>query len=415
MLVSLTSVPTEEGRAAYRVAHIQDISDVRRTEERLHRAQRMEAVGRLAGGVAHEVNNMMTIILGFADFLQQSVGEAERADVEEVRKAAIRAAGITQQLLAYGRQQLLQPTILELDGVVTEMAELLRPLLPANVVVDTRIGGRGWVRADRAQLEQVIINLAFNARDAMPRGGRLTLSAEFRELDEDFATRRIGVPMPAGRYALLSVIDSGTGMSAETQSKVFEPFFTTKPIGQGTGLGLATVYGIVKQSGGFVWVDSTPGQGTVFTVCLPEVDIGVAARPLGAPLGGLQPGRGTIMVVEDDDSVRTLTHRTLREAGYAVVDARNGLAALDLIDAGTEIDAVVTDIVMPEMGGADLRHALHRRRPGLPVLSVSAYPNDDVVLRGLIRPEDPFLQKPFTPNALTRAIGDLLPKDAPTD
>ncbi len=407
-LVSLTNIPAEGDRPAYQVASVQDMSDMRRTEERLHRAQRMEAVGRLAGGVAHEVNNMMTVILGFSDFVYGSVPPETRSDVDEIRRAAIRAAGITQQLLAFGRQQLLQPTVLELDAVVSEMADLLRPLLPTNVVVETVVDGRGRVRADRAQLEQVLINLAFNARDAMPRGGRLTIGTSFRLLDEAFASERIGVPMPAGRYALLTVRDSGLGMDAETQARIFEPFFTTKGVGQGTGLGLATVYGIVKQSGGFVWVDSTEGEGTKFTVCLPAVDIQAEVRTLDAP-GEVERGRETILIVEDEATVRALTQRTLREAGYAVLEARNGREALAVVqDSERRIDAVVTDVVMPDMGGSDLRKELRRVRPDLRVLSMSGYPSEEVQQNGLLGPNDPFLQKPFTPQALSRALRALL-------
>ncbi|MBA2627524.1 MAG: response regulator [Gemmatimonadales bacterium] len=407
-LVTLTNMPAEDGHNAYQVANVQDVSDMRRTEERLHRAQRMEAVGRLAGGVAHEVNNMMTVILGFADFLYGSVSPDARSDVDEIRKAAIRAASITQQLLAFGRQQLLQPTVLELETVVSEMADLLRPLLPTNVTVDTTVEGHGRVRADRAQLEQVIINLAFNARDAMPRGGRLTIGTAFRTLDESFASAQIGVATPAGRYALLTVSDTGTGMDAETQARAFEPFFTTKAVGQGTGLGLATVYGIVKQSGGFVWVDSTQGSGTKFTVCLPAVEVEAEVRHLEAP-GPVESGRETILVVEDEAAVRALTQRTLREAGYAVLEAGNGREALALVEDGaTRVDAVVTDVVMPDMGGSDLRIELRRLRPDLRVLSMSGYPSEEVQQRGLLGPDDPFLQKPFTPQALTRALRAVL-------
>ncbi len=409
VLVSVTTMAEDEGSPGYRIANVQDLSDVRRTEERLYRAQRMEAVGRLAGGVAHEINNMMTIILGFTDFLRDTVSPSDRPDVEEVRKAAIRAAGITQQLLAYGRQQLLNSAVLDLDGVVTEMAGVLRPLLPASVALETRLVGHGRVRADRAQLEQVIINLAFNARDAMPRGGTLTLGAEFRELDADYATSRVGVPVAPGRYALLSVADDGSGMSAETQACLFEPFFTTKPVGQGTGLGLATVYGIVKQSDGFIWVDSEIGRGTTFTVCLPQVDVAPDDAVESAETEAVEGGRETILLVEDDESVRMLTLRALREAGYRVVDARNGREALELVRPGSlEFDAVVTDIVMPGMGGTDLREELRRTHPHVPVLYISASQFDDARQKGLVGPGDPFLQKPFTPHGLMRAVRVLL-------
>jgi PAS domain S-box-containing protein len=274
VLTNVTPLPPAEGPASY-VVTIQDLTELKRAEERLRRAQHLESVGRLAGGVAHEVNNMMTIILGFTDLLSRSVEfpANRQREMDEIRKAATRAAKTTQQLLAFSRQQILQPTDVPINEVIAEVAPVLRLLLPANVLLETVPSPLGTVaRVDRGQLEQVLINLAFNARDAMPGGGTLRLMSDSRWLNEADGQRLIGIPISPGPYATVSVVDDGHGMDAATLTQVFQPFFTTKPVGSGTGLGLATVYGIVKQSGGYVWVESSPGRGTTVTICLPQVD-----------------------------------------------------------------------------------------------------------------------------------------------
>jgi PAS domain S-box-containing protein len=403
VLVSVTPLDRGEPPGSYVVA-VQDVTDLKRTEERLQRAQRMEAVGRLAGGVAHEVNNMMTIILGFSDMLSRELEESvdQRREVDEIRKAALRAAKITTQLLAFSRQQMLQPTDLRLNVVVEEMVPVLRLMLPANVKVETSLGRLdAAVRADQSQLEQVLINLAFNARDAMASGGTITIRTESRYLDEAIGRRLIGIPIPPGRYGLVSVVDTGHGMDEATLAQVFEPFFTTKPVGSGTGLGLSTVYGIVKQSGGYVWVESTPEVGTSFTVCLPEVQGSAesetdpshtARRKLRAERRG-----GTVLIVEDEEAVRELAARILRERGYRVVQARNGseaLAALQESRAGPNL--LVTDVIVPDMGTGEFESRVHHLKPELPILFMSGYPRDDLLRRGLLREGQPFLQKPFT-------------------
>jgi PAS domain S-box-containing protein len=412
VLVSVTPL-SDESRSGSFVVTVQDLSDLKRTEERLRRAQRMEAVGRLAGGVAHEVNNMMTIILGFSDLLSRRGSDLEDQprEVEEIRKAALRAAKITAQLLAFSRQQVLQPTELRLNAVIEEMAPVLRLMLPANVRVETALAPLDTpVRADRSQLEQVLINLAFNARDAMVSGGTIRLVTESRLLDEAEGRRLIGIPIPEGSYGMISVNDTGHGMDPATLAHVFEPFFTTKPVGSGTGLGLSTVYGIVKQSGGYVWVDSNPGEGTTFTICLPEVR---AAEP-DQPEPVVEPPRLPVMgekvlILEDEDGVRELTARVLRDRGYEVVLARNGAEALASLRNGLKgPHLLLTDVIVPDMGTEELEGEVHKVVPGLPILYMSGYPRDDILARGLLRRDQPFLQKPFTSDDLAAEVGRMV-------
>lgn len=409
VLVNVTPL-TDEAQAGSFVVTVQDLSDLKRTEERLRRAQRMEAVGRLAGGVAHEVNNMMTIILGFSDLLSPDNGDPPR-EVQEIRKAAMRAAKITSQLLAFSRQQVLQPVQLRLNGVVEEMAPVLRLMLPANVRVETALAPLDTVvRADRSQLEQVLINLAFNARDAMTSGGTIRLTTESRHLDEETGRRLIGIPIPEGNYGLISVVDTGHGMDPATLAHVFDPFFTTKPVGAGTGLGLSTVYGILKQSGGYVWVDSTPGEGTTFTLCLPEVSAGPRERPDTAETPSEPEARGeTVLVLEDEDGVRELAARVLRNRGYRVTLARNAAEALVSLqnDAGGP-DLLLTDVIVPDMGIEELAGEVHKVVPALPILYMSGYPRDDILARGLLGKDQPFLQKPFTSENLAVVVGRMV-------
>jgi PAS domain S-box-containing protein len=412
VLVSVTPLDDEPQPRSYAVT-VQDLSDLKRAEERLRRAQRMEAVGRLAGGVAHEVNNMMTIILGFSDLLGRGAQspDDQRREVEEIRKAALRAGKITAQLLAFSRQRDLQPTNLRLTEVVGEMAPVLRLMLPANVRVETALAPLDiQVRVDRSQLEQVLINLAFNARDAMAAGGTIRIATESRWLDRADGLRLIGIPIPPGLYGLVSVIDTGHGMDPATLSQVFEPFFTTKPVGSGTGLGLSTVYGIVKQSGGYVWAESTPGQGTTFTLCLPEVTEGAKERHTAlAPEPALEARGETVLILEDEDGVRELAARVLRARGYRVLLARNGAEALARLRNDTAgPNLLLTDVVVPDMGTEELEWEVHHLLPELPILYMSGYPMDDILARGLLRSDQPFLQKPFTSEDLAREVGRVI-------
>jgi nitrogen-specific signal transduction histidine kinase len=393
------------------VVTVQDVTELKRAEERLRRAQRMEAVGRLAGGVAHEVNNMMTIILGFSDLMAAATDlpPGRRRDVQEIRKAAVRTARITQQLLAFSRQQVLQPADLQLDEVVGEMATVLRHLLPANVQVETAISPvPATVHADRAQLDQVLINLAFNARDSMPLGGTLRLKTDSRYFAADDGRRLIGIPIPPGQYAVLTVTDTGHGMDQETVEQVFEPFFTTKAVGTGTGLGLSTVYGIVKQSGGFVWVESEPGIGTTFTVCLPQLEqrTAVPEQPEPGEASRRSHGSALILVIEDEDGVRELARRVLEQEGYAVCDVRSGAEAVGILETpGLEIDLVLSDVIVPDMATVQLERQIKEQRPDLPILYMSGYSREEVMGRGLVPSERPFVQKPFTGAELLDIIG----------
>jgi two-component system, cell cycle sensor histidine kinase and response regulator CckA len=408
VLSNVTPLVTDTGTTSY-VVTIQDLTDLKRTEERLRRAQRLEAVGRLSGGVAHEVNNMMTIILGFSDLLTRSgeVPVQRQRDIEEIRKAASRAGKITQQLLAFSRQQILQPADLQINDVVSELVPILRLLLPANIELETASAPLGpLIHADRAQLDQVIINLVFNARDAMAGGGLLRLATDSRHLVEEDGRRLIGIPIPAGQYALISVIDTGHGMDPPTLQQVFEPFFTTKPAGSGTGLGLATVYGIVKQSGGYVWVESAPGAGTTVTVCLPEVraDAAVPADAIPADLP-FECRPGTVLVVEDEEGVRDLVHQVLQEQGHQVLDAPDGDRAISILEEfGAELDLVLSDVVVPGIGAGELDRRVRELRPDLPILFMSGYSRDEMVERGLVDSNRPFLQKPFTGEELSELV-----------
>jgi two-component system, cell cycle sensor histidine kinase and response regulator CckA len=389
-----------------------DVTERKRVDEHLRRAERMQAAGKLAGGVAHEVNNMMTGVIGFSEFVLRSLeeGDARRADVEEIIKAGTRAADVTRQLLAFTRQQFLQPQILDVNSVVSDMEKLLRRSLGEGHVLDLRLSPDvGRLRADRGQLEQVLINLVINARDAMTAHGRVTIETGMALWDEVYAQRHGGVDLPLGPYVMLAVSDTGCGMDAEIQQRIFEPFFTTKPVGQGTGLGLSTVYGIVKQSGGYVWVYSEPDEGSVFKIYLPVATQSEGEQAESRPQQMPANGSETILVIEDEDIVRDLACRGLKDLGYSVVKARNGAEALEYVkEHPGSVDMVITDVVMPEMGGRELARNLAVSEPDLPVLFMSGYTGDDVVHRGLLDPGAPFQQKPFTPYGLATKVRAML-------
>jgi two-component system cell cycle sensor histidine kinase/response regulator CckA len=382
------------------------------SERSLSQAQRLEAVGSLAGGVAHDFNNLLTVISGSSDFALASLpADSEaRADIEEISRAAIRAAGLTRQLLAFSRRQVLQPAILDVNQVVEEMGSMLRRLIRADIELTLALDpGSHMVKADPGQLEQVIVNLVVNARDAMPQGGKLLLETGLVELDEIYADQHIATR--PGKYVLIAVTDTGVGMDRLTQERIFEPFFTTKG-DRGTGLGLATVYGIVKQSGGSIWVYSELEHGTTFKIYLPAVLEAAAAR--GRELAPAIGGTETVLFVEDDDAVRQLGARMLKSAGYNVLTASSGQQALDIVDGheGT-VHLLVTDLVMPNMRGSDLAERLMSGHPDLRLLFMSGYTDPAFLEHKLIERGAPFLQKPFSAEALVRKVREVLTQPSP--
>ena len=404
-------VRDDTGRPAYLTGAVLDVTDRKLAEERLVQAQRMDAVGHMAGGIAHEINNMMTVVLGFSALLLERLHDDPRiADVRQIHGAAERAAAITRQLLAFSRRQLMRPQVLEVNELVRELEPVLRRVLGADKVLVTDLATElGRVRADRGQLEQVLLNLTLNARDAMPTGGAVTMRTRNVDIPPRVGSRPLEDELPAGRYVLLEVSDNGHGMDAAIQARVFEPFFTTKPMGRGTGLGLATAFGIVRQSGGTMRVHSATGAGTTFNVYLPEVPDAAAVESEGAESAAPERGDETVLVVEDEAAVRRFTCQLLQTLGYRCLEAANGTEALDVLrQRGDEINAVVTDVVMPGMGGKVLADRLATLRPRLPVLFMSAHADDEVIRRGLLAPGVPFVQKPFAPAVLARKLRELL-------
>jgi PAS domain S-box-containing protein len=382
----------------------------REAEERVRQSERLEVIGQLAGGVAHEANNQMTVILGAAEFLlrQPRLEGGARADVEQIRAAAERTAAITGQLLAFSRRQVLQPRVLDLDETVRGLEAVLRRALGERSTLTLGLrAGDARVVADPGQLAQVLLNLVLNARDAMPLGGHLRIETSLTELTERYAQQHPGITIRPGSYAMLAVSDTGHGMSRETAAHVFEPFFTTKPIGKGTGLGLATVYGIVKQSDGYIWPYSELGQGTTFKVYLP-----ISPEPVPHLPAATKPMRTSgerLLLVEDEPAVRLMASRALQQYGYQVIEAGDGREALRLLEGSERpINLVVTDVVMPGMDGPELARRAQRLRPGLPVLFMSGYTDDEIVRRGLLEAGQPFLQKPYTPEALGEQVAELL-------
>jgi len=410
--ISLSVAPLHDaaGQVTGMLSLAADITEMRQLEVQYRQAQKMEAVGRLAGGIAHDFNNLLTAIIGTTALVLEDLGLESRArlDIQEIEKAAKRAAGLTRQLLIFSRQQVLEPRALDLNALVGNLEKMLHRLIGEDVELRTKpAAGLGAVRADPGQLEQAIVNLVVNARDAMPKGGRLTIETADVELDRSYVAGH--VPTQPGPYVLLAVSDTGVGMDGATKARLFEPFFTTKEPGRGTGLGLATVYGIVKQSGGYVWAYSELGHGTTFKIYLPRV-----AETAEAPESTTSPptpvgGSETVLVVEDQEEVRKLTKRVLEARGYTVLAARNGAEALEIVAQHVnQIHLMITDVVMPGMNGREVARLACARRSDLKVLYVSGYTGEAVLQHRLLEPGVAFLQKPFTPDVLARKTREVL-------
>ena len=386
---------------------------LRESEEQLRQAQKMEAIGRLAGGIAHDFNNLLTAILGYSDLLLARLRPDNplSGEVEEIRRAGERGASLVRQLLAFSRKQVLAPQVLELGRVVVGMERMLRRFIGEDIVLDILTADTGRVKADPVQIEQVIINLAINARDAMLRGGRLAIETRDVELHQGDARLRLG--LSPGRYVLLRIADSGTGMDAETRSHLFEPFFTTKDVGKGTGLGLSTVYGIVRQSGGHIEMDSELGRGTVVGVYLPVVADPTEATVDSAGLPEAPRGVETVLLVEDEEALRQLVRMGLERHGYTVLEAANGEEAVAVCERHPgRIDLVVSDVVMPQLGGVAIVQRMAALRPGARVLLLSGY-TDAVARHGVGELQTPFLHKPFTLAALLYKIREVLDATRP--
>jgi len=391
-----------ESRRAY--------DELAQTQGQLEQAQKMDAIGRLAGGVAHDFNNLLTVILGRTDILLTQIKTEDplRRGIALIQRTAGRAAELTKQLLAFSRKQVLEAVVLDLGVVTTDMKEMLARLIGEDIALVTNLAATlGHVKADRGQIEQVVMNLAINARDAMPQGGQLVVETANADLDDEYVRRNVG--SRPGPHVMLAVSDSGVGIPRELQKHIFEPFFTTKEQGKGTGLGLATVYGIVKQSGGYIEVDSEPGRGTTFRIYLPRVDSASPAAErsprAAAPTGGTE----TILLVEDEDGVRELARDILRSSGYTVLEGRNGAEGLLLGERHQgALDLLLTDVVMPRMSGRELAERMVSLRPELSVLYMSGYTDDAVIRHGVLGSDTAFLQKPFTPAALVQRVRETL-------
>ena len=408
--VSLSYVEIDEG--VFAIAFVSDISQRKQLEEQLLHAQKMEAVGRLAGGVAHDFNNMLTVISGYNRMILDELSTMDplRGYAEEILKAADRAGALTNQLLAFSRRQILQPRVINVNALVTQTQKMLQRVIGEDVELILHLGAPvGNIKADPGHVEQAIVNLAVNARDAMPLGGTLTIETSDVVLDENYVRTHMGVK--PGEFTMIAVSDTGHGMDAETRRRIFEPFFTTKEKGKGTGLGLATVYGMVKQTGGDIWVYSEPGQGTTFKLYFPRVREAVSDSAEGEAAAARRSGGETILVLEDEKAVRELTVRILQQLGYTILTASSGDEALEISRSHEgAIDVLLTDVVMPNMSGRQLADRLQESRPDAKVLYLSGYTENTVVHHGVLDAGVDFLPKPFSRENLARKLREVLAK-----
>ena len=393
------------------VASLLDITDRKRMETQLQHTQKREAVGTLAGGMAHEFNNLMTAVMSYSSFLLTDLGQDDpmRKDVEEIKKAGKRASSLVKQLLAFSRKQVLKPVVLDINTVLTDKEEMLRQLIGEDVELKMVLEhDLGQVKADQSQVEQVILNLTINARDAMTHGGKLTIETANVAIDEFYVSTH-GDELKPGPYVMLAMSDTGMGMDMETQGQIFEPFFTTKDTGEGTGLGLSTVYGIIKQSGGDIRVYSEPEKGTIFKIYLPRMEQDVEPVQAGDAVMEQLGGSETVLLVEDNDLVRKVSRRVLEQYGYRVLEAEDGDKALMVSEQHEGlIELMVTDVVMPEMSGKELAERLKVLRPEMKVLYMSGYTDNAVVRHGVIGRGVAFLEKPFTPDVLAGKVRQVL-------
>ncbi len=417
--VSTTKMPLKNKQGAvigtYRVSrditeYIEAEEALKSSEEQLLQAQKIEAVGRLAGGVAHDFNNILTAIIGYSDYLlmKPSLDNSHMSYIEQIKIAAERAASLTDQLLSFSRKQILRPEVINPNTLIADLEKMLSRLIGEDIRVRLVLSGdTGFIRADPGQIEQVIVNLAVNSRDAMPVGGTLTIKTATADFDEDDEEKN--PEMGAGSYVMIRMEDTGCGMDGETMEHIFEPFFTTKDVGKGTGLGLSTVYGIIKQSGGYIYAESTIGRGTSFTIYLPRIEPEEKGSVLSTAEDSSVFGSETVLLVEDEAAVRNMIGTVLREYGYRVFEAENGNEALRIYDKEKKtIDLIITDVVMPGMSGREVIQKIERGRSGVRVLYISGYSDDSVVRHGIQEDGVHFLQKPFTPSELSSKVRQIL-------